>query len=118
MKVYKSDHIRNVVVLGHGGAGKTTLVESMAYITGAAARQGKVTDGTTISDFDKEEIKRGFSIGTSIVPIEWEDCKINFLDTPGYFDFVGEVEEAVSVADAAIIVVNGKAGLQVGAIKA
>lgn len=118
MKVYKTDQIRNVVVLGHGGAGKTTLVESMAYVTGAVNRQGKVSDGTTISDFDKEETKRGFSIGTSVVPIEWEDCKINFLDTPGYFDFVGEVEEAVSVADAAIIVVNGKAGVQVGVIKA
>ena len=118
MKVYKSDNIRNVVVMGHGGAGKTTLVESMAYVTGAISRQGKVTDGSTISDFDKEEIKRGFSMGTSVVPVEWEDCKINFLDTPGYFDFVGEVEEAVSVADAAIIVVNGKAGVQVGAIKA
>ncbi|MCI8514749.1 MAG: elongation factor G [Lachnospiraceae bacterium] len=118
MKVYKTDQIRNVVVLGHGGAGKTTLVESMAYVTGAVSRQGKVTDGTTISDFDKEETKRGFSIGTSVVPVEWEDCKINFLDTPGYFDFVGEVEEAISVADAAIIVVNGKAGVQVGVVKA
>ena len=118
MKVYQSSQIRNVAVLGHGGAGKTTLVESIAYITDTISRMGKVTDGSTISDFDKEENKRGFSIGTSVVPIEYEDVKINFLDTPGYFDFVGEVEEAMSVADAAVIVVNGKAGVQVGAIKA
>ena len=118
MKVYNSANIRNVAVLGHGGAGKTSLVESIAYITDTISRMGKVTDGTTISDFDKEEIKRGFSIGATVVPIEWEDTKINFIDTPGYFDFVGEVEEAMSVADAAIIVVNGKSGVQVGTIKA
>jgi elongation factor G len=118
MNVYETDKIRNVVLLGHGGAGKTTLVEAMAFVTGLTNRMGKVTDGNTISDFDKEEIKRNFSLSTSVVPIEWEDVKINVLDTPGYFDFVGEVEEAVSVADAAIIVVNGKAGVEVGTEKA
>ncbi len=118
MKVYETDKIRNVVVLGHGGAGKTTLVEAMAYVTGVINRQGRVEDGNTISDFDKEEIKRKFSIGTSLVPIEYEDIKVNFLDTPGYFDFVGEVEEAVSAADAAIIVVNGRSGVEVGTDKA
>ena len=109
---------RNVVLLGHGGCGKTSLVEAMAYVSGATNRMGKVTDGNTISDFDKEEQKREFSISTTLVPIEWEKAKINILDTPGYFDFVGEVEEAVSVADAAVIVVSGKAGVEVGTEKA
>ena len=118
MKVYRTDEIRNVVLLGHGGSGKTSLVEAMAYVSGATNRMGKVADKNTISDFDKEEQKRGFSIGTSLIPIEWEKAKINVLDTPGYFDFVGEVEEAVSVADAAVIVVSGKAGVEVGTEKA
>ena len=118
MDIYRSDRIRNVVLLGHGGAGKTTLTEAMAYISGITSRLGKVSDGNTVSDYDKEEIKRGFSISTSLVPIEWHGCKINILDTPGFFDFVGEVEEAVAAADAAIIVVNGKAGVQVGTQKA
>ena len=90
----------------------------MAYLSGITNRLGKVTDGNTVSDYDKEEIKRKFSITTSVVPIEWGKVKINVLDTPGYFDFVGEVEEAVAAADAAIIVVSGKAGVQVGTQKA
>ena len=118
MKVYRTDEIRNVVLLGHGGAGKTSLVEAMAYVSGVTNRLGKVADANTISDFDKEEHKREFSISTSLVPIEWEKAKINILDTPGYFDFVGEVEEAVSAADAAVIVVSGKAGVEVGTQKA
>ena len=118
MKVYRTDEIRNVVLLGHGGSGKTSLVEAMAYVSGATTRMGKVADGNMISDFDKEEQKRQFSISTSLVPIEWEKAKINVLDTPGYFDFVGEVEEAVSAADAAVIVVSGKAGVEVGTEKA
>ena len=85
---------------------------------GQLTRMGKVADGNMISDFDKEEQKRQFSISTSLVPIEWEKAKINVLDTPGYFDFVGEVEEAVSAADAAVIVVSGKAGVEVGTEKA
>ncbi len=118
MKVYRTDEIRNVVLLGHGGSGKTSLAEAMAYVSGATSRMGKVTDGNTISDFDKEEQKRQFSISTTLIPIEWEKAKINVLDTPGYFDFVGEVEEAVSAADAAVIVVSGKAGVEVGTEKA
>lgn len=118
MKVYRTDEIRNVVLLGHGGSGKTSLVEAMAYVSGAISRMGKITDKNTISDFDKEEQKREFSISTTLVPIEWEKAKINVLDTPGYFDFVGEVEEAVSAADAAVIVVSGKAGVEVGTEKA
>lgn len=118
MKVYRTDEIRNVVLLGHGGSGKTSLVEAMLYVSGATNRMGKVTESNTVSDFDKEEQKRRFSISTSLIPIEWEKAKINILDTPGYFDFVGEVEEAVSAADAAVIVVSGKAGVQVGTEKA
>ena len=118
MKVYRTDEIRNVVLLGHGGSGKTSLVEAMAYVSGATNRLGTIDGGNTISDFDKEEQKRKFSTSTSLVPIEWEKAKINILDTPGYFDFIGEVEEAVSAADAAVIVVSGKAGVQVGTEKA
>ena len=118
MKVYRTDEIRNVVLLGHGGSGKTSLAEAMAYVSGATNRMGKITDGNTISDFDKEEQKREFSTSTTLIPIEWEKAKINILDTPGYFDFVGEVEEAVSAADAAVIVVSGKAGVEVGTEKA
>ncbi len=118
MEVYKTAGIRNVVLLGHGGAGKTSLAEAMAYLSGITNRMGKVVDGNTLSDFDKEEIKRKFSISTSVIPIEWENRKINILDTPGFFDFVGEAEEACSAADAAVIVISGKAGVQVGAQKA
>ena len=122
MNVYGTSQIRNVVLLGHGGAGKTTVAEALALVTGVTKRMGKVADGNTISDYDKEEIKRQFSISTSLIPLEYNGengpIKINLLDTPGYFDFVGEVEEAISVADAAVIVVNCKAGIEVGTEKA
>ncbi len=118
MNVYTTDKIRNVVLLGHGGCGKTSLAEAMAYLAGLTSRMGKVDDGNTISDFSKEEQKRKFSINTSLISLEWDNHKINLLDTPGYFDFVGEVEEAVAAADAAIIVVSGKSGFEVGAEKA
>ena len=118
MNTYKSEDIRNVAVLGHGGCGKTTLIEAIALSKGIITRAGRVEDGTTISDYDKEEQKRGFSISTTLVPIEHEGIKINFFDTPGYFDFVGEVEEALDAAGAAVIVVDAKAGVEVGTIKA
>ena len=118
MNVYTTDKIRNVVLLGHSGSGKTSLVESMAYLAGITSRMGKTDDGNTISDYGKEEQRRHFSIATSVIPLEWDGVKINILDTPGYFDFVGEVEEAMSAADAAIIVVNGKAGVEVGTQRA
>lgn len=118
MNVYTTDRIRNVVLLGHGGCGKTSLVEAMAYLAGLTTRMGTVADKNTISDFDKEETKGQFSIHTSVVAIPWKDNKINVLDTPGYFDFVGEVEEAVSAADAAIIVISGKAGIETGTRRA
>lgn len=118
MNIYTTDKIRNVVLLGHGGCGKTSLAEAMAYLAGLTTRMGTVADGNTISDYDKEENKRQFSIHTSVIPIPWGDVKVNILDTPGYFDFVGEAEEAVSVADAAIIVVSGKAGIETGTKRA
>ena len=119
MKVYRTDEIRNVVLLGHGGSGKTSLVEAMLYVSGATSRMGKVSESNTVSDFDKEEQKRGFSISTSLVPIEWEKAKINVLDTPGYFDFVGEVEEAVSSRRRSrLSSYPVKAGVQVGTEKA
>ena len=118
MNNYTTDQIRNVVLLGHGGAGKTSLVEAMAFLSGLTNRLGKVDDGTSLSDFDKEEQKRKFSISTSVVPVEWKGHKSNLLDTPGYFDFVGEAEEAAGAADAAIIVVSAKAGVEVGTEKA
>ena len=118
MKVYTTDKIRNVVLLGHGGSGKTSLAEAMGYLSGITSRMGRVEDKNTLSDYTKEEQKRQFSISASVIPIEWEGYKINLIDTPGYFDFVGEVEEAVSAAGAAIIVVNGKAGMEVGTEKA
>lgn len=122
MKVYDTGSIRNVVLLGHGSAGKTTVAECLCYVTKVTNRLGSVDEGNTVSDFDKEEKKRKFSISTSLLPIEYKgedgDLKINILDTPGYFDFVGEVEEAVSAADAAIIVVNGKSGIEPGTVKA
>ena len=114
MKVYASEKVRNVVLLGHGGVGKTTIAEAMLYASGAISRQGKVSDGNTVSDFDPEEGKRKFSINTSLIPVEWNDFKINILDTPGYFDFVGEVQEAMRAADAAVIVVSAKSGVEVG----
>ncbi len=118
MNVYTTDRIRNVVILGHGGSGKTSLTEAMAYLGGITSRLGSVTEGNTISDYDKEETKRKFSISTSMVPVIWGDVKVNVLDTPGYFDFVGEAEEAAAAADAAVIVVSGKNGVEVGTQKA
>ena len=114
MAVIETKKIRNVALLGHGGSGKTSLAEAMLYITGTADRLGKVSDGNTTSDYDSEEIKRGFSLSTSIMNMVWKDCKINLLDTPGYLDFVGEVNQALRVADSAVILVDGKAGIEVG----
>ena len=110
--------IRNICLLGHGGNGKTSLVESMLYLTGGIDRMGKVTDGNTVCDCDPEETKRKISISLSVAPIEFKGCKINVLDTPGYFDFSGEVLEALRVADAGIIVCSAKGGISVGTEKA
>ena len=118
MKDYGAESIRNVCLLGHGGAGKTTLAEAMLFQSGGTDRFGSVTDGNTVMDFDPEEIRRKFSIGTAIAPVEWANCKINLIDTPGYFDFVGEQKQGLAVADGALILAGGKDGLQVGTEKA
>ncbi|MBQ9872122.1 MAG: elongation factor G [Eubacterium sp.] len=118
MNVFTTDKIRNVVLLGHGGSGKTSLVEAIAYLAGKTNRMGTVENGNTISDYEKEEAKRGFSLRTSVIPIEWDGVKVNLLDTPGYQDFIGEAEEAVAVADAAVIVISGKSGIEVGTKRA
>ena len=114
MKGYTSETIRNVALLGHGGCGKTTFLEAALLATGVTNRMGKVEDGNTVSDYDKMEIEKGFSINTSVVPILWKENKINFIDTPGYFDFVGEVNAALRAAEAAVIMVDAGAGIQVG----
>ena len=114
MKGYTSENIRNVALLGHGGCGKTTFLEAALLATGVISRMGKVEDGNTVSDCDKMEVERGYSINTSVVPILWKDNKINFIDTPGYFDFVGEVNAALRAAEAAVIMVDAGSGIQVG----
>ncbi len=118
MKCYSANEIRNVAILGHSGCGKTTIVEAALFSAGVTSRQGRVEDGNTVSDYDSEEIRRKVSIGASIVPIEWLNNKINFIDTPGYFDFVGEVKQALCAADLALIVVSAKSGVEVGTEKA
>ena len=115
---YSAQNIRNVCLLGHGGNGKTSLAESMLFQTGAIDRLGKIADGNTTCDYDPEEIRRQFSISTSVAPLEYSGCKINILDTPGYFDFAGEVMQSLRVSDAAIIVCSAKSGMSVGAEKA
>lgn len=118
MKLYETQNIRNIAILGHGSVGKTTLCEAMLYSSGKTSRLGKVDNGSTVSDFEPEEIKRKISIRTSLIPIEWQGYKLNILDTPGYFDFIGGVSEAMSVADSALIVIKGSKGVEVGTEKA
>jgi len=118
MKQYNTSQIRNVVLMGHGGAGKTTLAEAVLRSAGVIQRRGTIDSGNTVSDYDAEEIRRKFSIKTSLIPVEWKDHKINFLDTPGYDDFRGEVDQALRVADTAVIVINAASGLEIGAQKA
>ncbi len=118
MKSYTADKVRNVVLLGHSGCGKTTYVESALFYSGATKRIGKVEDGNTVSDYEAEEIRRKVSINTSVLPVEWQDTKINFLDTPGYFDFIAESKLAMRVADTALIMVSAKSGVEVGTEKA
>lgn len=114
MDTYGADRIRNVGFLGHMGAGKTTLAEAMLFRSGATSRMGRVEDGSTVADYEPEEVKRGGSINLAVVPVQWQDHKLNILDTPGYADFVGEVVEAVHVVDSAVIFVEAVSGVQVG----
>ena len=118
MKTYAAKDIRNIVLVGHAGAGKTSLAEAAYYLTGQSDRLGKVADGTTVCDFDPEEIKRKASVSTAVLPMEWSDIKVNLLDTPGLFDFAGGMSEGIRAAGCALIVVSGKSGLEVGAEKA
>ena len=118
MKGYKSENIRNIALVGHGGCGKTTFLEAALLATGVISRLGKVEDGNTVSDYDKMEIEKGYSISTSIVPVEFNKTKLNFVDTPGFFDFVGEVNSALRAVEAAAIVVDASSGIQVGTEKA
>ena len=118
MKVFTTDNIRNISLLGHRGSGKTTLIESILYVKDYIKRKGDVENGTTVSDFDKEEIRRIFSINTSLIPVEHNNVKLNFLDTPGYFDFVGEVISSLRVSASAVLVLDATAGVEVGTEKA
>lgn len=117
MKIYPAEKIRNITLLGHSGAGKTSVIETMLYDSKAIDRMGKVTDGNTVTDFDQEEIRRGISLNTSYAAVEWKDCKINLIDSPGDFDFLGDQRLGVFAGDVALIVVTGKDGISVGSEK-
>lgn len=114
MKKYDSKNIRNLALVGHSGSGKTTLSESLLYLSKALARPGKVEDGNTVSDWDKEEIARQISISLSVLPVEWKETKINLLDAPGYFDFAGQVLTALRASESALMVIDASAGIEVG----
>lgn len=118
MKNYNAQSLRNVAIVGHGSEGKTTLTEAIMFNAGLIDRMGKVEDGNTVSDYDAEEIRRGISISASLAPVEHKDVKINFIDAPGYFDFVGEMVQAMHLADSALIVVGAMSGVAVGTEKA
>src|SRR5256884_2376473 len=114
MKVYRAEQIRNVALISHVGAGKTSLVDAALYDSGAATRQGRVDEGSSVADYDPDELKRNMTLHAKVIPVEWKDHKINFLDTPGYPDFAGEVKAALRVADAALVVVTAEKGVEVG----
>ncbi len=114
MKEYTTDFIRNIALVSHSSAGKTMLAEAFLHFTGATTRLGRIEDGSTVADFDDEEHRRGISLSTALIPVEYKDHKINFLDTPGYNDFVGEVISALRVADGAIVLVDSVSGAEVG----
>ncbi|HEX7973104.1 MAG TPA: elongation factor G [Anaerolineales bacterium] len=114
MKEYTTEFIRNIALVSHSGAGKTMLSEALAHFSGATTRLGKIEDGTTLADFEDEEVRRGISLSTAVIPIEYRDHKINLLDTPGYTDFIGEVVSALRVADGAIVLIDSVAGAEVG----
>lgn len=113
MKTYATENIRNVVLVGHGGAGKSSLAEALLYKSGATTRLGKITEGNTVCDYDEEEIRKGISISLALAPIEWGECKINILDAPGYADFIGDMRAAMRAADLAVFVVSAVEGLEV-----
>ncbi|TMB82188.1 MAG: GTP-binding protein, partial [Chloroflexi bacterium] len=114
MKVYRAEQIRNVALISHVGAGKTSLVDAALYDSGAATRQGRVDEGSSVADYDPDELKRNMTLHAKALPVEWKNTKINFIDTPGYADFVGEVKAGLRVADAALVVVTAEKGVEVG----
>lgn len=118
MRDYKSNEVRNVVLMGHSGAGKSTLVEGVLYFNKVVDRMGSHRDGNMAMDFEPEEVRRQQSVYTAIAPVEWKDCKVNFLDTPGYFDYYGETQAALTVADNALVVVSGREGVEPGTERA
>lgn len=117
-KVYQTDQVRNVALLGHSGSGKTSLAEAMLFNSGGINRLGNIQEGNTVSDYDDEEIRREMSINASVIPVEWDGCKINLIDTPGTLDFVGEVIGGLVAADVAVLVLDGSSGVEVGALLA
>ena len=114
MKEYKTNQIRNIALISHNGAGKTTLVERLLFDTKVTTRMGDVQSGTAAMDFEEEEISRNSSIATALAPIDWKDSKINVMDTPGYADFIGEVNAALAVAEGTVVLVEAVAGVEVG----
>ena len=117
MKEYASTHIRNVAVVGHGGSGKTSLVDALAFVAGSSKRHGRVKDGTALTDYSTDEIEKGYSISLALAFAEWEDVKINLIDTPGFLDFAGDTEAGIFAADAALIVLGATSGVEVGTEK-
>src|SRR5947209_2850728 len=114
MRVFRPESIRNVALIAHSGSGKTSLADVALFDTGAVTRIGRVDDGSSIADFDPDEIKRRMTLSLKVVPVEWQATKINLLDTPGYADFVGEVKSAIRAADAAVVLVTAEKGVEVG----
>src|SRR5207248_11296326 len=114
MKVYTAEHIRNVALISHVGSGKTSLIDAALYDSGAVTRQGKVDECSAIDDHDPDELKRGMTLHAKVLPVEWKNTKINFIDTPAYADFVAEGKAALRGADAALVVVTAEKGAEVG----
>src|SRR3712207_3277416 len=112
MKAYTTAQLRNVGLFSHGGAGKTSLTEAMLFVSKASTRLGRVEEANTVSDYDPDEQKRHISVQLAVAPLEWQDCKINLIDSPGYAEFLGEVKAAVRVSDAALLLVDASAGVE------
>src|SRR5688572_24303009 len=114
MREYRGSEIRNIAVVGHGASGKTSLVDALAFVSGASKRHGSVKEGTALTDYSAEETERGFSINLGVAHAEWMDAKINLIDTPGFLDFQGDAIGGLAAADGAIVVVGATAGVEVG----
>ncbi|MGD2134934.1 MAG: GTP-binding protein, partial [Gemmatimonadales bacterium] len=117
MKVYTGDKIRNVAVVGHGASGKTSIIDALAFVAGSSSRHGSVEDGNALTDYTPEEIERQYSINLAVAHAEWNDVKVNLIDTPGYLDFIGDALAGISAADAALVVVSATSGVEVGTEK-